>query len=125
MYSDKEWAEILRGPEPFTPEEKALLDARRRIHWRELGIDESGKRIIEVTNNSSSVLPALTLGVRSKNGHLNGAIRLLVQTLLPGRTTTLHVDCYKNLVSPEDVELFDLPDPQPEDRELFWEFGKK
>jgi hypothetical protein len=123
-YGKKQWAEILRGPEPFTVEEEEMLEARRRIKWRVLGIDPVGKLIFEVTNIGSSTLPVLTVGVRSKDERLNGAIRLKIGHVGPGQTDVLHVDCYKDLRSPQEIEAFALPDPRPEDREYYAEFKK-
>lgn len=40
----------------------------------------------------------------------------------PGETRVVEPGCYKEFVAPEDTEVFDLPDPGPEDREQYWEF---
>lgn len=119
---EKKWVGILRGPEPFTLRENELIGGRKQIHWRVLGIDVDRKNMFEVTNASHSVLPALTVGIRSKDGQLNGAVRLNIQHIGPGQTAILHVDCYKDLKPPEEIEAFALPDPQPEDRDYYWEF---
>jgi hypothetical protein len=123
-YTKKMWAEILHGPKPFTREEEEMIEARRRMEWRVLGIDAEGNHIFEVINTSCRTLPALTIGVHSKDGQLNGAIRLDIGHVEPGEAAVLKADCYKNLVPPEKVELFALPDPQPEDRDYYWEFRK-
>ena len=125
VYTKKEWAEILHGPRPFTPEEQAIVELRRGIFWRVLGIDSEGNHIFEVTNTSCRMLPALTVGARSKNQELNGLIRLNVGSVGPGQVSVLRVDCYKKLMPPEEVEAFALPDPQPEDREYYYEFGNR
>jgi hypothetical protein len=124
LFGKKKWAEILRGPEPFSAEEEKAIETRRLIKWRVLGIDMDGNHILEVSNAGICKLPVLTLGVRSKNGRLNGAIRLNIRNLSPGQTTTLHADCYKTLVLPKEIELFSLPDPKPEDREFYDELEK-
>lgn len=31
-------------------------------------------------------------------------------------------DCYKKYVVPEDTEVFELPEPGPEDWKQYWEF---
>jgi hypothetical protein len=121
-YGKQKWAEILRGPQPFTKEEQEILEARRRIKWRALGVDPVGKLIFEVTNTGSRVLPILTLGVRSKDKRLNGAVCLKIGHVDPGQTAVLHVDSYKGLKPPHELEAFALPDPQPEDREYYVEF---
>jgi hypothetical protein len=116
------WAEILRGPKPFSSEEMEIIQARRSLHWRLVGIDSNGNHIFEVTNAGRRSLATLTIGVRSLNGRLNGAVRLDVSKVNPGLTRRLHVDCYKDLVQPQQVEVFALPDPKPEDRDYYWEF---
>ena len=115
-YGKMQWAEILRGPKPFTAEEKEIIDTRRRIQWRVLAIDSNGDHILEVTNTGIHVLPFLKIGVRSTDGRLNGGVRLDIGHIGPGQTGLLHVDCYKDLKQPQQLELFSLPDPKPEDR---------
>jgi hypothetical protein len=122
-YGKEKWAEIIRGPEPFTVEEQELIEARRAIQWRVLGIDADGNHIFEVTNASGQALPVLTVGVHSKDRWLNGAVRLKIGHIGPGQTGIVHADCYKDLVSPHEIEVFALPDPQPEDRERYTELG--
>jgi hypothetical protein len=122
-FGKEQWAEVLRGPKPFTAKEEELIEARRRIQWRVLGIDAAGNHIFEVTNAGRRALPVLTVGARSKNGRLNGAIRLDISGVGPGQTAVLHADCYKDLMPPTEIEPFALPDPEPEDRERYWEFG--
>ncbi len=73
------------------------------------------------------ILPYLFLGVRGKlrppnSGPLHGGARLPVGSIVPGAAGIVQYDCYKKQVAPEDVEVFDLPDPGPEDREYYWEF---
>jgi hypothetical protein len=118
-YGKQKWAEILAGPKPFTPEEEQIVEARRLMHWKVLGIDPQGNHMFEVTNTGKRTLPVLTLGVRSKR--LKGAVRLNTSQVGPGQTGVLHAGCYKELVSPKDVEVFALPDPQPESRGEYWE----
>jgi hypothetical protein len=122
-YGKEKWEEILQGPRPFDSREKGIVEARSKIAWRDLGIDRQGFHIIEIANRGNRTLPAITLGVRSKDSQLNGAIRLAIRNVNPGQTLVIHADCYKGLVAPEDIEIYSLPDPQPEDREYYWEFG--
>lgn len=121
-YGKEKWAEIMRGPEPFSPDEEEVVEARRQIRWRVLGIDPVGNHVFEVTNAGSRRLPALTVGVRSRNGRLNGAIRLKIGHIGPGETAVLHRECYKDLMPPHEIEAFALPDPRPEDRDRYGEF---
>jgi len=122
-YGVEKWAEILRGPEPFTPEEEAVIETRRGIHWRVVGIDNEGNHVLEVTNGSSGTLPVLTVGVRSRDRRLNGAVLLRIGDIEPGQTAMLHVDCYRKVKPPEEIEVFELPEPAPEDREFYAELG--
>lgn len=121
-YGTQQWTDILRGPNPFTAEEKEVVETRRQIRWRVLGVDTEGDHIFEVTNASARTLSVLTVGVRSKDRRLNGAVLLKIGHIGPTQTDTLHVDCYKDLMSSEEIEVFSLPDPHPEDRDFFAEF---
>jgi hypothetical protein len=123
-FGKSKWAEILRGPKPFTGEEQEIIEARRLIRWTVLGIDREGYHLFEVTNTGRRVLAAITVGVRSKDSRLNGAVRLDVSRIGPGRTAVLRASCYKGLVPPQELEIFAVPDPNPEDREYYWEFEK-
>ena len=69
-------------------------------------------------------LDYLTLGVRSSDRHLNGALRLHIAGVNPNSSEILTIDCYKGLVEPQMIELFELPEPRPEDREFYWELSK-
>lgn len=120
----KIWTELLRGPIPFSREEEAIIDIRRHIQWRLLGVDEAGKCVFEVSNASKGTLPVITVGVRTKDKRLNGAVRLNVGHISPGQTALVRVDCYRGLVSPNEIEAFPLPDPKPEDRDYYLELKK-
>ncbi len=121
-YGKTKWAEILRGPKPFTQDEQNVIEARRQFSWRVVGIDAERNHIFEVTNAGNRMLPVLTIGLRSKDKQLNGAIRLKVGNINPGQTAMLHADCYKDLKPADEMEAFELPDPQPEDRDYYHEF---
>jgi hypothetical protein len=122
-FGREKWEEILRGPEPFTPLEQEIIETRRQIHWRVLGIDEDGNHVFEVSNAGKRTLDVLTVGVHSKDRRLNGAVRLKIGHIGPGQTAVLHRDCYKDLMPSHELEAFALPDPRPEDREAYHELG--
>lgn len=124
-YGKAKWADILRGPEPFSGKEKEIIEARRLMRWRVLGIDAEGNHIFEITNTGQRVLATLTVGARSKDGRLNGAVLLNIRSVSPGQTALLHASCYKGLVPPQEVEVFALPEPKPEDRDYYWEFEER
>jgi len=121
QYTVDEWSEILQGPKPFTPEEQEILAARRHISWRFTGVDVDGSHLFEVKNSSNRSIPVLTIGVRSRDGRLNGAAVLQIGLIGPGQTAKVRASCYKGLRPPEEIEVFDLPEPRPEDREFFAE----
>lgn len=121
-YGREKWEEILRGPDPFTQEELELVEARSRILWRVVGIDSDGNQIFEVTNAGNRTLPAFTVGVHTRDRRLNGAVRLKIGHIQPGQSALVHAGCYKQLVRPSEIEVFQLPDPEPEDRGFYWEF---
>jgi hypothetical protein len=68
-YKRKEWAEVLRGPPPFTAEELAVVEARRRFTWQVVGVTPTGEVLYEVTNGSNRHLPFLSIGIRGKVGN--------------------------------------------------------
>jgi hypothetical protein len=122
-YTKEEWAAILRGPEPFTTDEEKVIDARRRIQWRMLGIDANGDHTFEVKNAACHPLAELTVGVRSGDRRLNGSIVLNIAHIGADQTGLVRAACYKGLISPGELEVFALPDPQPEDRERYAELA--
>jgi hypothetical protein len=75
-YTKREWADILQGPPPFTPEEWAVVAARRLFRWRVIGVSEAGDLRYEVTNGSGRTLPYLSIGIRSRVGRLAGGVCL-------------------------------------------------
>jgi hypothetical protein len=121
-YTKREWEDILRGPPPFTPEELAVVVARRLFRWQVVGASEAGALRYEVTNGSSRTLPFLSVGIRSRTGRLEGGVWLSVGHIGPGETAVVEKDAYKDLIAPEDVEAYQLPDPEPEERDRYWEF---
>lgn len=124
QYSDKDWLSILKGPQTFSALEDSIVNARNDYHWLDLGIDESGDRIIQVTNHSSIFIPCLSLGVRSSDERLNGAIIIDVSGLCPGDTEIYPHTCYKKFYPPSDISLYDLPAPGPEDRQYLAELKR-
>ena len=122
LYSKKRWADIEAGPVPFSPEELAIVDARRYFRWRVVGVSKEGNIRFEIHNGSQRRLPFLSLGVRGKHGSVQGGVWLPVSHITPGSTAVVEKDCYRDLLAPSDVEVFDKPDPGPEDRDVYWEF---
>jgi hypothetical protein len=123
-FSKEMWSKIVRGPDPFSPRELKVIEARRQISWQVLGIDPEGRHIVTVANSGRLTLPVLTVGVRSLDRRLNGALRLNTSEVGPGRTAVLHVSCYQGLLPPDQLELFTLPDPEPEDRMQYVELAE-
>lgn len=122
MYSRKQWAEIERGPKPFTRSEKAIVEARRLFKWSVVGISESGDIRFRVRNESELTLPYLSIGVRAKDGSLSGGLWLPVGEIAPHQEKVIEKEAYKKLIDPQHLEFFEKPDPDPEDRERYWEF---
>jgi hypothetical protein len=125
LFTKKQWKAIEEGPPPFTAQEQAIVQARRKFHWRVIGISKNGDLQFEVHNGSDLLLPFLSIGVRGKHGQVDGGIWLPTSSVLPGKTGIIEKGCYKNLLPPEDVEVFEKPDPEPEDRDRYWEFREK
>jgi hypothetical protein len=127
FFKKKQWEAIEKGPLPFTEQEKLIVEARRHFRWRVVDVATSGDLRFEVHNGSAMRLPYLSVGVRGelrppRSGPLNGGLWLPVSSISPGETRIIEKDCYKDLVDPKDVEVFEQPDPEPEDRERYWEF---
>ena len=121
-FTEEEWNEIKLGPRPFSTSEEEVVKARRNMKWKVLGIDADGRHIIEITNTGSMQLPMLKIGARSRDGSLNGGVILKTDGLGAGETRVLRIACYRGLVPPEEIDLFSLPDPRPEDRSRYPEF---
>jgi hypothetical protein len=84
-YSRKEWAEVLRGPPPFTEAELAVVEARRRFTWRVVGATPGGEIMYEVNNGSDRTLPYLSIGIRGRAGKLHGGYGFPWATLRLGK----------------------------------------
>lgn len=122
-YSEAEWRSVLEGPEPFTTSERAMLACRKLIEWQVVGTDEQGMCVFVVTNNNKAkTLPLITIGVRSRDGSLNGAIALKIGHIGPGESRIVHADCYKEWVRPDELEVFAITNLKPEDRQYYDEF---
>lgn len=122
LFTKKRWQQIENGPLPFTDQERSIVEARSKFRWRMTGIAVNGDIQFEVHNGSDMVLPFLSIGVRGRNGKVNGGVWLPVSSVMPGQTCIIEKDCYKDLIPPTEVDVFDKPDPDPEDRDRYWEF---
>ena len=122
LFTKKQWQQVENGPPPFTEQEHRLIQARRKFRWRVVGIATNGDIQFSVHNGSDMVLPFLSVGVRGKNGHVNGGVWLPVSFVKPGHTAVIEANCYKDLLPADQVEVFEQPDPEPEDRDRYWEF---
>jgi hypothetical protein len=121
-YSKKEWQHILDGPDPFTSAEQEIVRARKQYKWRVIGFNENGDVQFQVKNESSITLSYLSLGVRAKDRSINGGAFLPVSHIKPGEEAIIERDCYKKWIPRANLEVYDLPDPEPEDRQVYWEF---
>ena len=121
-YKQRVWSAVLRGPAPFTEEEMAVVQARRRFAWRVVGVTSNGEVMYEIHNGSDRHLSYLSIGIRGRKRELRGGIWLPVSHIGPGQTLVVVKDTYRNLLDPSDVEAFGLPDPEPEDKSRYWEF---
>lgn len=121
-YGEREWREVLSGPRPFTPEEADIVAARSKFNWRLEGFADDGDAIIRVANSSQRRLPFLTAGARAKDGSMDGRVWLKVGDIGPGEERLVRHPAYKGQIERGNIEFYPLPDPAPEDRDLFWEF---
>jgi hypothetical protein len=124
-YSKKRWQRIVDGPMPFSKEEMDVVEARRLFRWKLVGFDTHGDALFEVENNSTMILPYLSIGVRDiQQKILIGGAWLNVGNIKPGNKGIVKQDCYKDQIPPEQLEVFPRPDPIPEKKEAYWEFGQ-
>lgn len=125
-FSDEEWQAALSGPLPFNGRELKIVEARRKFRWRLTGVSSGGDLRFEVHNGSDIRLPFLSVGIRGpiRDGDdiLTGGVWLPIFDIGPGETKIVEKGCYKDLVSPDRAEAFEEPDPEPEDRDRYWEF---
>ena len=82
----------------------------------------TGALRFRVENASEMMLPYLSVGIRSKDGRIEGGVWLPTLHLAPGENAVIEKGCYRGLIEPGNLEAFPLPDPTPEDRERYWEF---
>jgi hypothetical protein len=109
----------------FSARDEKIVSARRKFKWRHVGYTSNGDARFEVINNSSMRLPYLSVGVQGKGGtKLIGGAWLDVSLIPPqGRAIVQH-SCYKETLSPNEVEYFEEPDPTPETKDRYWEFQR-
>jgi len=122
-YSDQEWEAIIRGPAPFSRSELSVVKARSQFEWSHEGVNPKGDQLLKVRNRSERQLSVLTLGVKTTDGRLNGALAVDVSGIAPGEEEVRSVSCYRGLVPPKLIELYDLEEPTPHNRSLFFELG--
>jgi hypothetical protein len=120
--SVRRWAQIVQGPSPFTARETAIVEARRAYSWRLVGIDDNGDRLFEVHNGARIALPFYSIGIRDKRGGFIGRSFLQVSNIKPGATAVIKHGCYKKYIDQANLDAHALPDPEPEDRDSYWEF---
>jgi hypothetical protein len=123
-YSRRQWMKIKNGPQPFSDVEVKIVEERKKFDWQLVGFDEKGDALFRVKNNSEIRLPYLSIGIRDKIGNiLTGGAYLDVSSIEPNHERVISKDCYKDLIPADQLEVFDLPDPIPEKKAGYWEFG--
>lgn len=123
-YLKRRWKEIHAGPAPFTPEELAVVEARRKFRWKFLGIAKNGDLRIQIHNGSDTVIPYYSLRIDHRGGDAAGGISIKVIDLDPGETQVFEQDAYKGFYDPTSIVPADYPPLGPEDRDRFWELSK-
>ena len=120
-YGKRRWAAVCRGPEPFTDDERRIAEARPAYTCRIIGIAKNKNIRFEVHNGSNTTIRYLTIGI-NHNSEPFGAVFLPVGKIRPGKTAAIEFDCYKDMIPPAEVTIFEYPPLGPEDRDRFWEF---
>lgn len=124
-YSATKWRKIIEGPKPFSFDEMQIVEARKQFKWKLTGFAEDGDALFEVENNSTRKLPYLSIGIQGKGGTiLVGGAWLDVSQIEPGEKAIIKKDCYKYSLPTSELEAFEKPEPVPEKKDAYWEFGK-
>ena len=120
-YDDQSWRDMAEAPRPFTASEQAILEARRRFSVRVAPRQEGqGERDVAliVRNESRMTLPQIS--VLKLGSNYQSIARIDTSQCLPGREHRIPLRAH--LGQPEcEYEL--LPDPLPEERDLYWELS--
>jgi hypothetical protein len=123
-YSRRQWALVIKGAAPFSDAEQEVATARSSFKWKNIGFSDSGDAIFEIHNCSNMTLPFLSIGVKDiDDAILKGGVFLRIGHIAPGKSGTTTADCYKDRIPREKVVFFPKPDPVPELRDRYWEFG--
>ncbi|ACM19399.1 hypothetical protein Geob_1039 [Geotalea daltonii FRC-32] len=122
-YSKKEWEKILNEPKPFNNREVAVAEARKLFQWQLLERTPQGTFRFRIYNNSKTVLPFLTVGIRHNENKFEGGIWIPVRHVTPGQVRDVEAKPYPHIPIEEQIP-FSMPDPTPEDRAMYWEFRK-
>jgi hypothetical protein len=118
-----DWDRLIKGPSAFNDKEKIIVNERKNFKFSLVGFTNTGDANILVQNQSQLTLPYLTIGVKWKDtNHSIQKIWLPTDGLQPGESRVVSHEVYKKFIPRESIELRILPDPQPEDREVYWEF---
>lgn len=121
--SEGEWELLVKGPPPFTQDELRIVEERKKFAYSLIGFTDSGDAKILIKNQSQISLPYLSVGVKWKGTNQPAqTIWLPIHDLEPGDSRIILHDAYKKFIPREGVELVDLPDPEPEDMDIYWEF---
>jgi hypothetical protein len=125
QYDEAQWRWVLQGPEPFDQRERSIVKAMALFRWSVKAILPGALVEFEVFNGSRRTLPALTVGWRV--GRTESRSSLRVAEIKSGAKATVRHDfsCLGKSLTPDKMEFFRPPSPEPEDRCLYWEFGDK
>ena len=119
-----EWEAVVRGPAPFSSSELRIVEARRKFKWQVLSVTEDGTIEVEIQNHSIETLPYLSLAARNKTTGVTGGIWLPTSDINPGDEKIVRHKFLSHLFPLPVTEFTLRPDPSPEDRSRYWEFGR-
>jgi hypothetical protein len=123
-YSRTQWNLIIKGAEPFTEHEQNIIEARGQFQWRHIGFSEDGDALFEADNKSKMVLPFLSIGIKDcDDAILLGGVWLKIDHIHPRKSGVAKAGCYKDQIPREKLVVFSKPNPVPERRDRYWEFG--
>lgn len=121
-FKREEWKQVVEGATPFTQDELAIVSARRQFQVELVDFDIGNRWRFKIHNASNRYLKFLSIGILHRNQKLEGGLWIPVAHISPGSTEIVAVEGYDGFASPDDVQLKRLPDPDPEERDIYWEF---
>ncbi len=119
-FSKADWEKALQPAPPFTEEVQRIAEARRKFSVSLVGVNGPNSVRLRVVNNSDQTLMRFTFGMRMPRGG-DGWSSVPTSDIGPGQSGDVTRETYHS-GDLEKLEVYELLDPQPEDRNYYFEF---